>query len=588
MTGRVVDVEGADALAEASDRFCPVCGAASAVRFCAVDGTATVRRVPQDARLPDLQPGSVVQGRYRVQQRIGRGGFGAVYSATHTGTGQEVALKLLSVDTGADNLEQVRRFWQEAQITARLRHENTVRVFDVGQSEEGAFYLAMEHLRGQTLQGRLEALAAAGGWMAEAEAIAIGVAICRSLQEAHGKGLVHRDLKPGNVMLLDGEGEEGAHSVKVLDFGIARSAGSSLTGSGTILGTPAYMSPEQCRGDPIDGRSDLYALGALLYRCVAGRPPFVDPNPLTVMFQHAATPPADPRQYATKPLSEAMVAVLLRALAKEPGQRFADARGMREALEGIAAGEVPAIAEDGAAPPTPVAAPQPALAARTPGATVAAPAATAGTPRLWPWLLALATGLLATAAYFAQREPEAAAEASADAANPVSPPSLTRPSADVGGADVAPVDVATVEIKAPPTAAPPRDTASAVTGDAVGGAAAAESAASAAAGAVGGSSGASDSAATLPAGAASVKRPTAKGKQTASAKRVSADRSVNTSSGRRDKSSGGGRDARPAAEPAAPTPALHMVPPKAPQNVAPKAPPKPAPLPSPERPGPVD
>ncbi len=592
MTGRVVDVEGGVAPVVATDRFCPVCGAAAVASFCAADGTATVRRVPSDARLPELQPGAVVQGRYRVQRRIGRGGFGAVYSATHTGTGQEVALKLLSVDTGADNLEHVRRFWQEAQITARLRHENTVRVFDVGQSDEGAFYLAMEHLRGQTLQARLEALAAAGQTMKEAEAVAVGVAICRSLHEAHGKGLVHRDLKPGNVMLLDGEGDDSEHSVKVLDFGIARSAGSSLTGSGTILGTPAYMSPEQCRGTDIDGRSDLYALGALLYRCVAGRPPFVDPNPLTVMFQHAASPPADPREYAATPLSAALVAVLMRVLAKEPEQRFADARALREALESVAGGGAPAIPDlvPGSlakAAQSPEAGGQQAPRMDAPSAAVGSgPLRTAtpladgsGTPRLWPWLLALTTGLLATAAYFAQRGPE---PASAPTAAGAAAAGETQASADPT------IDPAAESAPASPDAAATPPVAALAAPVPVVIDAGPASAAVAPAGP--GDDRRSDDAMVAPADDAGapptsdaggpLSRPASKAKSTTEAKRTSADRSATSTSGRRSKTSAGGRDTRPVTEPTAvPTPG---------PQVAPPAAPKPAPVVRPERPVALD
>lgn len=316
------------------DRFCPVCGKDAPERYCPRDGTATVLRKRLDAGALDYQPGHVVDGRYRITGRLGRGGFGAVFSANHTGTGQDVALKVLHVDLSCDNAATVRRFWQEAQITARLRHANTVRVFDVGQTEEGAFYLAMEQLHGETLADALETRARQGRTMPEREAADLAIQVCKSLQEAHRAGLVHRDLKPANIMLCAAE-DEPSLLVKVLDFGIARTADSSLTGQGNALGTPAYMSPEQCRGLAVDARSDLYSLGVMLFRCVAGRVPFVDENPLTVMFHHAETPAPDPRSVTPMLLSDGFAQCVLRALAKRPDDRFADARAMREALEAL-------------------------------------------------------------------------------------------------------------------------------------------------------------------------------------------------------------------------------------------------------------
>lgn len=323
-------------------RFCPVCGLAAPERFCPNDGTATVRRVRVDPRQLDYRPGHVVDGRYRLTRRIGHGGFGSVFAAVHTGTGQEVALKVLSVDLASDNLPIVRRFWQEAKITSALRHANTVRVFDVGQTEEGAFYLAMELLRGKTLADLLDERAALGQALSEAETCRVGIEACKSLTEAHRAGLVHRDLKPGNIMICDGD--DGASQVKVLDFGIARTADSSLTGQGSTLGTPAYMSPEQCRGLPVDGRSDVYALAALLFRCVSSQPPFVDENPLAVLFHQVETPTPDVRDFALCPVTPRFAACLAKALAKRPHERFADAPALREELEGILGSSVHADA----------------------------------------------------------------------------------------------------------------------------------------------------------------------------------------------------------------------------------------------------
>lgn len=320
-------------------RFCPMCGSEAGERFCPVDGTLMVRRQRPDPAALNYAPGHIIDHRYRILTSIGRGGFGAVYAATHTGTGQQVALKVLHVDTGADNQQMIRRFWQEAQITSRLRHANTVRVFDVGQTEEGAFYLAMEHLHGRTLADELDQRP--GSVLSEAETAAIGIEICKSLQEAHRAGLVHRDLKPANVMLCEtGERSDeaavaGRWQVKVLDFGIARTADSSLTGQGAALGTPAFMSPEQCRGLDVGPRSDLYSLGVVLFRCVTGRLPFVDENPLAILFHHADTPAPDPRTLASRPVSAALAEGLLKVLSKRADERFADAREMQQVLQTV-------------------------------------------------------------------------------------------------------------------------------------------------------------------------------------------------------------------------------------------------------------
>ncbi|MCB9738429.1 MAG: serine/threonine protein kinase [Deltaproteobacteria bacterium] len=314
-------------------RTCPSCGRETDAPYCAHDGTATIVRGAAGAAA--IGPGTVLGGRYRVTRELGRGGYGAVYAAEHTGTGQPVALKVLKAGDGV-GIEGIRRFHKEASVTAALRHPNTVRVFDVGQAEGGALYLAMEHLHGSTLEEELRALAEQGEVYGEKAALRVAEGVLRSLQEAHGAGLVHRDLKPGNIMLADvGEDEP---QVKVLDFGIARTRDSSLTDEGTALGTPAYMSPEQCMGAALDGRSDLYSLGVILYRAVAGRCPFEDGNPLTVMYQATHVPAPSLAELSRCDVSPGYVQLTHRALEKKADDRFADARAMREAVLAVAQG----------------------------------------------------------------------------------------------------------------------------------------------------------------------------------------------------------------------------------------------------------
>ncbi|MBM4345932.1 MAG: serine/threonine protein kinase, partial [Deltaproteobacteria bacterium] len=443
-------VTDAAAPAEGAARYCPVCGDAVAARFCPTDGTVTVvRRALKPGDL-DYHAGRVVDGRYRVGQRLGHGGFGAVYAAAHTGTGQHVALKVLNVALSSDNAPIVRRFWQEAQVTSRLRHANTVRVFDVGQTEEGAFFLAMELLQGRTLQTRLDD----EGPTDEDTAVFIGIEVLKSLNEAHAAGLVHRDLKPANLMLCPGDAPD-RPLVKVLDFGIARTADSSLTKTGAALGTPAYMSPEQCRGIPVDGRSDLYALGALLFRCVADRPPFVDENPLTVLFQHADTPPPDVGAVAPQALSPEFCAVVARALAKDPAQRFADAKAMRDALEAPRTAVLPSEAPTRTVRAAPAVAtilqalpPVPSPAAHP---AAASPAAVATRPR-WsrrPILVAVAVTAVAGGAAWLGSQSATVTRSVAEA------PTATAPTAGGVPAQPAPTAIPAAAALAPSLTAPP-------------------------------------------------------------------------------------------------------------------------------------
>ncbi len=314
----------------AAMRYCPACATLTVEPFCPADGVATFARKKVLPSAATMNVGDVVAGKYRVQRILGVGGFGAVYEAEHTGGLGRVALKMLS-PTDHDEGD-IRRFFREAQVTAGLRHPNTVRVFDVGQHDTGALYLAMELVHGHTLEEELRARKLLDEVMTEAETLEIGIDTLRSLSEAHSRGLVHRDLKPANLMLTDVDGER---VVKVLDFGIALVKGSSLTGSGHALGTPAYMSPEQCGGEPVDGRSDLYSLGVVLYRCLTGQPPFHDANPLTTMMAHLSNPPPPLASLLKHPVSQGLIDVVEKAMAKAPADRFADARQMRAALETV-------------------------------------------------------------------------------------------------------------------------------------------------------------------------------------------------------------------------------------------------------------
>jgi eukaryotic-like serine/threonine-protein kinase len=285
------------------------------------------------ARADELRRGDVIAGRYRIDELLGRGGFAAVFAAQHLGLGQGIALKVL-LESGGDDEVALRRFFREARMTSRLQHPNTIRVFDFGQDDSGLVYLAMELLTGETLREAFIERRTRGSVFSEREAITIGVAITRSLSEAHTIGLVHRDLKPSNVFVHHLPGDDPL--IKVLDFGIAKardvdSDRQPLTEHGRTLGTPAFMSPEHILGAQLDGRSDLYSLGVILFLLVSGALPFEGKTPLETFSMHVHRQPPDLR-LVSPALSEAFVQVVERALSKRPERRFPDSTAMRSAL----------------------------------------------------------------------------------------------------------------------------------------------------------------------------------------------------------------------------------------------------------------
>lgn len=310
-------------------RLCPKCGQKSEDLRCPKDGTATLSLTANpESRLAE---GTEINGRYRIRNMIGQGGFGAVYRATNIATDQDIAIKLLAVSLDSDDSDQIQRFFAEAQVTAALKHPNTIRVFDFGQTEGGALYIAMELLSGRPLNEVLKRRLAEGRVMSEEETVTVGTQALRSLAEAHSAKLVHRDLKPHNVFVHEAEGDDLV--VKVLDFGIAKRLGSNLTGTGKAFGTPTYMSPEQAQNQQIDHRSDLYSLACVLYQCVAGHPPFEGEDPLAVLLAHVTKSAPDLHVSAKTPVSDAFVAVLAKAMAKDPADRYATAIEFRQALD---------------------------------------------------------------------------------------------------------------------------------------------------------------------------------------------------------------------------------------------------------------
>ena len=262
----------------------------------------------------------VLNERYKVETTLGEGGMARVYRGTDQVLDRTVAIKVLA-DRYAEDDNFVTRFRREAQAAAALSHPNVVAVFDTGD-DAAAHYIVMEYVEGRTLG---EVLKVEGPLDAD-RASAIAEDVATALQAAHERGLVHRDVKPGNVM-IDTEGR-----IKVMDFGIARAAANdTLTQTGTVLGTAAYLSPEQARGDSVDARSDIYSLGCVLFEMVAGRPPFTGDSPVSLAFRHVNEDPQRPSAYRPG-VPPQLEAVVMRALEKDPGRRYQSAEEFRRAL----------------------------------------------------------------------------------------------------------------------------------------------------------------------------------------------------------------------------------------------------------------
>jgi eukaryotic-like serine/threonine-protein kinase len=256
--------------------------------------------------------GKVIDGRYEIQARIGEGGMGVVYKARQTSIDRIIAIKMLNAQMAGDPT-WVQRFYNEAKACSRLQHPNTIRMFDFGQTNDGRLFMSMEFLDGMSLR---EALAK--GPLAPQRVVKILIQCCASLAEAHSIGIIHRDIKPDNVFLLNMAGSP--DFVKLLDFSVAKllEGDRMKTQAGVVFGTPQYMSPEQGRGLPLDARSDLYALGILAFEMLTGNVPFNDENPMSViqMHLHAAIPPLP----QTIPYS--VQQIVRRALEKEPARRY--------------------------------------------------------------------------------------------------------------------------------------------------------------------------------------------------------------------------------------------------------------------------
>ena len=311
-------------------RFCGVCGRATAATEGADSGPAVTGGAPP-------MYGREIAGRYRIQDKLGEGGMGAVYKAEQISLKRTVAVKLLRPEVAGSQL-LLRRFNAEAEAVAKLSHPNTVNIYDFGQDADGTLFIAMEFIEGHSLRSVIHREAP----LPIGRALRIGIQVAAALTDAHAHSIIHRDLKPDNVMLQERGRQRDV--VRVLDFGIAklrddnRATQMQMTQAGDMLGTPQYMAPEQIRAENIDGRTDVYALGCLLYEMVTARLPFEAPTVLALLSKHlveVCPPPSQRRPDLVIPPQLDQLVML--AMAKEPSARPATMELFGEQLAALLA-----------------------------------------------------------------------------------------------------------------------------------------------------------------------------------------------------------------------------------------------------------
>jgi beta-lactam-binding protein with PASTA domain len=317
--------------------------------------------------------GKVFNQRYRLKEKIGSGGMADVYVADDLLLGREVAVKILNAQYAADPAF-IQRFRLEAQAAANLNHPNIVNIYDWGNEGE-LYYIVMEYVEGRDLK---EILRSDGRLLPE-RAAEIAAEVCAALQFAHRHNIVHRDIKSHNIFITN------IGQVKVMDFGIAREGdGGGITQTGMVMGTPQYISPEQAQGLAVDGRSDIYSLGVVLYEMLTGRVPFDDPNPVTITYKQVREDPVPPSVIDPE-VPTTLEAIVMKAMAKNPANRFQSAQEMKadllRFLEGMPVSATPVLPE-------------------TAYAAAAVPASRSG--RRWPWIVgAVFAGLIILAVVLA-------------------------------------------------------------------------------------------------------------------------------------------------------------------------------------------
>lgn len=284
-------------------KFCRECGT-QLPSFKDIEVTETM-----ETPIEELTRGSVFANRYEIIEELGKGGMGKVYRVEDTKIKEEVALKLIKPEIASDK-KTIERFRNELKIARKIRHKNVCAMFDLGE-ERGTHYITMEYVPG----GDLKKLIRRTKLLTAGTAISIAKQICIGLVEAHSLGIIHRDLKPSNIMIDDNG------NARIMDFGIAKPLkGKGITGSGVMIGTPEYMSPEQIEGKELDQRSDIYSLGIILYEIVTGRVPFKGDTPFTVGVKHKSEMPQDPKEFNAQ-IPDDLSRVILRCLEKDKNKR---------------------------------------------------------------------------------------------------------------------------------------------------------------------------------------------------------------------------------------------------------------------------
>jgi serine/threonine-protein kinase len=285
--------------------------------------TVPALRQPEAPPVASVAPGRVLLGRYHIERELGRGGMGAVFLARDAQLGEQVALKVIRATLSGEGMEAAERFRREASAARKITHPNVIRIHDMGEdAESGELFLSMEYFQGMTLA---EVLRRRGALPLDEARDTLGQ-VCDGLEAAHRAGVIHRDLKPGNILVNE------RRQVKLIDFGLAKASFmAGMTATGLIMGTPEYMAPEQVRGRDCDARTDMYALGAVAYHVVTGHPPFLGDTPIAIGFAHCTTPVRPPREIRPD-IPEAMNAAIVRALAKEPRDRFDTIAELRAGL----------------------------------------------------------------------------------------------------------------------------------------------------------------------------------------------------------------------------------------------------------------
>jgi serine/threonine-protein kinase len=283
--------------------------------------------VPANAAPPalaaPLAPGQRIANRYLLERELGHGGMGYVFLARDEQLGERVALKVISSTMAQDPTAAAERFRREVAAARKVTHPSVIRIHDLVEAGD-QLLLSMEYVDGMTLATYLGRV---GALRVDEARLLLGQ-MCEGLAAAHAAGVIHRDLKPGNVLLA------ADRSLKIIDFGLAKATFlAGMTATGLIIGTPEYMAPEQVRGMHCDGRADLYSLGAMAYHMLAGRPPFVGETPIAVGFAHVTEPPRPLRELKPDVPAE-LEAAVLRALEKDPAKRFVDAHELKRALLG--------------------------------------------------------------------------------------------------------------------------------------------------------------------------------------------------------------------------------------------------------------